>query len=317
VLNNKLNNFLEEKVAIPDFQSIMLPLLKFSADKEIHYFNQAVDALAEELQLSPEELSKLIPSGQPKFANRIGWAKTYLKKAGLISYPKRGFFQITQRGVDVLKENPETIDMEFLKRFPEYIEFRQAHQPEDNQKPTYDVDKDLTPEEALENAYRKIRDDLVDELLETISISPPAFFEKLVVDLLVAMGYGGTQRDAARAVGRSGDEGIDGIIDEDRLGLDNIYIQAKRWQSETKVSRPQIQAFVGALTGNNARKGVFITTSDFTNDARNYSLGLPIKVVLINGERLANLMIDYGIGVTTRIKYEIKNLDSDYFGQEL
>jgi len=303
-------------MAIPDFQSLMLPLLKFAEDKELHNSNEAIDALAEKLQLSAEELSKLIPSGQPKFANRIGWAKTYLKKAGLIIYPKRGYFQITQRGIDVLKENPEKIDMKYLKRFPEYIQFRQAHQQEDDDKPTIEEDNELTPEEALENAYQKIRDDLVDELLETILKSPPAFFERLVVDLLVAMGYGGTQRDAARAVGGSGDEGIDGIIDEDRLGLESIYIQAKRWQGESKIGRPQIQAFVGALTGYNARKGVFITTADFTSDARNYASSISTKVVLINGTRLANLMIDYGIGVSTRIKYEIKNLDSDYFGQE-
>lgn len=303
-------------MAIPDFQSLMLPLLRFAADKELHNSNEAIEALAEQMHLSAEELSKLIPSGQPKFANRIGWAKTYLKKAGLITYPKRGYFQITQRGIDVLKENLEKIDMEYLKRFPEYIQFRQAHQQEDDDKPTIEEDNELTPEEALENAYQRIRDDLVDELLETILKSPPAFFERLVVDLLVAMGYGGTQRDAARAVGGSGDEGIDGIIDEDRLGLESIYIQAKRWQSGSKIGRPQIQAFVGALTGYNARKGVFITTADFTSDARNYASGISTKVVLINGTRLANLMIDYGIGVSTRIKYEIKNLDSDYFGQE-
>ena len=302
-------------MAIPDFQSIMLPLLILACDSDIHNFHEVVDKLANEFDLSDEEISTLIPSGQPRFENRVGWAKTYLKKSGLITYPKRGHLKITQRGLEVLEENPQTIDMEYLRRFPEYLEFRQGNQKEEE--PSGGSDEDLTPEEALENAYQQIRDDLADELLETILNSSPAFFEKLVVDLLVAMGYGGSQRDAARAVGGVGDEGIDGIIDEDRLGLETIYIQAKRWQRESKVSRPQIQSFVGALTGNNAKKGVFITTADFTSEAQNYAAGIPLKVVLINGERLANLMIDYGIGVTTRINYQIKNLDSDYFGKDL
>ena len=301
-------------MSIPDFQSIMLPLLKLAGDGEVHNFHDVVDKLANEFGLSEEEVSSLIPSGQPRFENRVGWAKTYLKKSGLITYPKRGHLKITQRGMETLEENPKTIDMDFLKRFPEYVKFRQGNQKEE-ESPS-ESDEDLTPEEALENAYQRIRDDLADELLETILISPPVFFEKLVVDLLVAMGYGGTQRDTARAVGKSGDEGIDGIIDEDRLGLETIYVQAKRWQRESKIGSPLIRDFVGALTGKNARKGVFITTADFTDDARNFAAGLAIKVVLINGERLANLMIDYGIGVTTRINYQIKNLDSDYFGQE-
>lgn len=302
-------------MAIPDFQSIMLPLLKLAGDGDVYNFHDTVEILAQEFGLSDKEKSSLIPSGQLKFDNRASWAKTYLKKSGLITYPERSHLQITQRGLEVLEDNPHTIDMEYLKRFPKFVDFRQGNQKEEDF--PIESDEDLTPEEALENAYQKIREDLADELLETILKSPPAFFEKLVVDLLVAMGYGGTQRNTALAVGRSGDEGIDGIIDEDRLGLETIYLQAKRWQRDTNIGSPQIRDFVGALTFKNARKGVFITTAGFTNDARNFASGLALKVVLINGERLANLMIDYGIGVTTRIKYEIKNLDSDYFGQEL
>lgn len=304
-------------MAIPDFQSIMLPLLKLAGDGNVHKITDATETLAEHFNLSDEEKSKLISSGSPKFYNRVGWAKTHLKKAGLLEYPQRGYFKITQRGMKILQESPQQINMTFLKRFPEFIAFRQSAGTDNGIEIIDTEDEKLTPEEALEDAFQKIRDDLVDELLETISNSPPVFFEKLVVDLLVAMGYGGTHRDAARAVGGVGDEGIDGIIDEDRLGLEAIYIQAKRWNTNSKIGRPQIQAFVGALTGNNARKGVFITTSDFTSDAREFASGIPLKVVLINGERLANLMIDYGIGVTTKIKYEIKNLNSDYFGQEL
>lgn len=302
-------------MAIPTFQEIMLPLLKLAGDGEAHKFHDTVAKLAEEFDLSEEEKSTLIPSGQPRFENRVGWAKTYLKKSKLITYPERGQIQVTQRGLDVLQEKPKKIDMEFLKQFPEYVEFRQGKQP--NDETSNGDEEDSTPEEALENAYQKIREDLADELLETIFKSSPVFFEKLVVDLLVAMGYGGTQRDTARAVGRSGDGGIDGIIYEDKLGLETIYLQAKRWQRDSKIGSPQIRDFVGALTYKNARKGVFITTTDFTDDALNFASGLALKVVLINGERLTNLMIDYGIGVTTRISYKIKNLDSDYFGLDL
>ncbi len=304
-------------MAIPDFQSIMLPLLRLAGDGEIHNITNATEKLADEYNLSEDERSRLIPSGSPKFYNRVGWAKTHLKKAGLLEYPKRGYFKITRRGQDVLEENPPQINMVYLKKFPEFVAFRQTHHKDELEEESVEENDKLTPDEALENAYQKIRLDLADELLDTIISSPPAFFEKLVVDLLVAMGYGGTHRDAARAVGGVRDGGIDGIIDEDRLGLESIYIQAKKWQRETKVSRPNVQAFVGALTGNNSNKGVFITTSDFTNDALSYVSGLNIKVILINGDRLANLLIDYDIGVSTRIRYEIKNLDSDYFSVEM
>ena len=212
--------------------------------------------------------------------------------------------------------------MIYLKRFPEYETFRKSNKTTDGHDETdlieeEEEEEELTPEEALENAFQRIQADLADELLETIKKSSPAFFEKLVIELLVAMGYGGTHRVAAHAGGGVGDWGSDGIINQDKLGLETIYIQAKKWHPDNKVSRPQIQAFVGALTGKNAHKGVFITTSGFSKQALSYVSGLAIKVVLINGERLANLMIDYGIGVSTRFKYEIKTIDSDYFGFEL
>jgi len=302
-------------MAIPDFQSIMLPMLFLAKDEKIHYFHDAVEQLALEFDLSEKELSILIPSGQPKFMNRAGWAKTHIRKAGLIDYPQRGHFQITQRGLDVLKENPEKIDMSYLMRFKEFADFRKKSQSDTDEVDTIDDHEKLTPLESIEVAYQKIRTDLADDLLEFVVKSSPGFFEKLVVELLVAMGYGGTQREATRAVGGSGDEGIDGIIDEDRLGLDIIYIQAKRWQRSSKIGRPQIQEFVGALHGKRASKGVFITTADFSDSAREYVKGITSKVVLIDGQRLANLMIDYGIGVTTRINYEIKELDTDYFGE--
>jgi restriction system protein len=258
----------------------------------------------------------LLPSGQqPIFYNRVGWARTYLKKARLIDDPRRGHFRITNRGKEVLHRNPNRIDMKYLREFPEYIEFRETTRDTFETSTIEDDLDELTPEEALEEAYQKIREDLSDEVLKAVINSSPGFFEKLVVALLVKMGYGGSRRDAARAVGGSGDEGIDGIIDEDRLGLDTIYIQAKKWKEDSVVGRPEIQKFVGALQGQRAKKGIFITTTRFTEDAKNYASNIDIKVVLINGKRLANLMIDHNVGVSERTTYEIKSLDSDYFGE--
>jgi restriction system protein len=301
---------------IPDFQSIMLPLLHLAIDGDVHYIHDAVNQLADSFSLTDEEKSILLPSGQqPIFYNRVGWARTYLKKAGLIEDPRRGYFQITERGKDVLKENPDCIDMQYLRQFPEYVEFRQIIKGKDQPEPDDEVLEAMTPEEALENTYQRIRKDLSEELLEYVLGSSSGFFEKLVVDLLVKMGYGGSQRNAARAVGQSGDEGIDGIIDEDRLGLDTIYIQAKKWKQGVSVGRPEIQKFVGALQGKRAKRGIFITTTKFSDDARAYARMIDTKVVLIDGPQLTDLMIDYGIGVATHTSYEIKSLDTDYFGE--
>ena len=301
-------------MAIPDFQSIMLPLLKLSSDGNAHYIHDAVKQLADQYSLTEEERTRLLPSGvEPIFFNRVGWAKTYFKKSGLLEYPKRGYFQITSRGKDVLEDGPGKIDMKYLEKFPEYIEFRQTTRK--TEPPGGGDNGDLTPEEALEDAYQKIRQDLADDLLSYVINSSSGFFEKLVVELLVKMGYGGTQREAARAVGRSGDEGIDGIIDEDRLGLDSIYIQAKKWQLGSTVGRPEIQKFVGALHGKRAKRGVFITTTSFSSEAEEYVDGIDTKVVLIDGDRLTDLMIDYDIGVGNQTTYHIKTLDTDYFGE--
>lgn len=300
---------------IPDFQSIMLPLLQSASDGQVHYIHDAVKELSKHYSLSEEEKTRLLPSGQqPVFYNRVGWARTYLKKAGLVEDPRRGYFQITEKGRLVLEENPPKIDMKYLKRFPEYIEFRQTVRETADKVIEEEDLEGLTPEEALEDAYQRIRRDLADELLEYVQKSTPGFFEKLVVELLVKMGYGGSQRSAARAVGQSGDEGIDGIIDEDRLGLDTIYVQAKKWKLDNPVGRPEIQKFVGALQGKKAKKGIFITTSRFSDDAHQYASGIDTKVVLIDGQRLTDLMIDAGVGVSSSTAYEIKSLDTDYFG---
>lgn len=301
-------------MTIPDFQTIMLPLLEVASDGKEHYIHDAVNELAQFFQLTEEEKTKLLSSGQqPVFYNRVGWARTYLKKAGLVDDPKRGYFQITTRGQKVLDSKPEKIDMKFLRQFPEYIEFRKTTQPTDDPSEIDKTSDELTPEEALEEAYQKIREDLANELLEYVIKSTPGFFEKLVVELLVNMGYGGSRREAARAVGKSGDEGIDGIIDEDRLGLSTIYIQAKKWKDGNSVGRPEIQKFVGALQGQRAKKGIFITTSHFTESAIDYARNIDTKVVLIDGKRLSELMIDHGVGVAHSTTYEIKSLDTDYF----
>jgi restriction system protein len=303
-------------MTIPDFQTIMLPLLQFASDREEHSIHEAVESLAIHFSLADEEKSKLLPSGQqPIFYNRVGWARTYLKKARLIDDPRRGYFRVTNRGKEVLQRNPDRIDMGYLQEFPEYIEFRETTRAPTDMTPVGEDLDELTPEEALEEAYQKIREDLSDKVLKAVINSSPGFFEKLVVELLVKMGYGGSRRDAARAVGGSGDEGIDGIIDEDRLGLDTIYIQAKKWKENSAVGRPEIHKFVGALQGQRAKKGIFITTTRFTDDAKSYASNIEIKVVLIDGKRLANLMIDHNVGVSQQTTYEIKSLDSDYFGE--
>lgn len=305
-------------MAIPDFQTIMLPLLQFAGDEQEHSIHEAHDRLADHFGLTPEEINDLLPSGQQTtFYNRVGWARTYLKKSGLLHTPKRAYFQITDRGREVLATNPERIDMKFLRQFPEYNAFKAAsNKPASDEESRESIPsfEERTPEEALEEAYLEIRTDLAQELLMQVQVGTPKFFEKLVVELLVAMGYGGSRRDAARAVGQAGDEGIDGIIDEDRLGLDTIYIQAKKWRDT--VTRPEIQKFVGALQGKRARKGIFITTSNFSQGAYDYVSMIDTKVVLIDGTRLTEYMIDYNIGVSTVNRYEIKRIDSDYFNGE-
>lgn len=303
-------------MAIPDFQTIMLPLLRFYDDGDEHSVQEAVDKLAQHFKLSQEDLKELLPSGkQTTFYNRVGWVRTYLAKSGLLEMARRSYYKITDRGQEVLTQNPPRIDMKFLEQFPEYIEFRESRHKPDKPSPISSPDAEeterRTPEEVLEDAYQEIRDTLAQELIANVVACTPTFFERLVVELLVNMGYGGSRKDAARAVGQTGDEGIDGIIDEDRLGLDTIYIQAKKW--ENVVGRPEIQKFVGALMGKRAKKGIFITTSRFSSEATDYASSIDFKVVLIDGQKLADFMIDYNIGVTGATTYQLKKIDSDYF----
>ncbi|WP_349257720.1 restriction endonuclease [Povalibacter sp.] len=304
---------------IPDYQSCMLPLLRFAADGNEHQLKDAAQALAGQFSLSEQELSEFLPSGQqPVFINRLGWARTYMKKAGLLRNPRRGYFQITDRGLSVLRDGPAEIDVKYLERFPEFIEFRSPKKDgvteEGEESIASDSGASQTPNEALELAYERLRTELASEILQTLKGADPSLFENIVVELLVKMGYGGSRKDAGKAIGRSGDEGIDGIIKEDHLGLDNIYIQAKRW--DATIGRPEIQKFAGALQGQRARKGIFITTSDFSREANEYVSKIDSKIVLIDGKSLARLMIDFGVGVTSVAIYEVKKIDSDYFAED-
>ena len=302
---------------IPDYQSIMLPLLKFSSDKNEHAYQDAVAALSKEFELTEQEKKDLLPSGQQAiFDNRVGWAKTYLLKAELLESSKRAHFNITKKGLDLLRETPsiKKIDVKLLSsRYPSFVEFQKNKKtippsPHNGNTPR------LTPEETIENQFQLLTDQLSQEILDKIRACPPVFFEKLVVELLLAMGYGGSRKDAGNAIGGSGDGGVDGVIYEDRLGLEKIYIQAKRW--EGSVGRPELQKFAGALQGQRARKGVFITTSSFSNDATAFAANIETRIILINGERLAKLMIDFNVGVERKSLYEIKKIDNDYFESE-
>jgi len=313
----------KEFMPIPDYQTAMLPLLRLANDGDEHRFRDAIEHLAQEFVLTDQERSEMLPSGSaPIFDNRVGWARTYLKQAGLLTSPKRGVFQITERGKLLLAESPAQINVATLDQFDEFRAFRtrrrdtatenspSVQQPAEEQVTSISQ----TPEDQLAFAYRRLRTELELDLLEQVKSVTPAFFERLVIDLLVGMGYGGSRQDAGRAIGKSGDGGIDGIIKEDKLGLDVIYVQAKRW--EGTVDRPEIQKFAGALQGQRANKGVFITTSAYSREATEFANLINTKIILIDGQQLAAMMIDHNVGVSTVGMYELKKIDADYFDGE-
>ena len=303
-------------MAIPDFQQVMLPLLQIASDSRDHRLSEAIETLAQQFRLTEDERRLLLPSGrQTTFDNRVGWARTHLGKALLLESPRRGMFRLTERGRSLLRENPSGITMPVLTRYPEYNEFRsRTRVTNGNDHEETIVASERTPQELLELSYQNLRATLAQELLDRVKQVSPRFFETLVVDLLVAMGYGGSRRDAGQAVGRSNDGGIDGIIKEDRLGLDVIFIQAKRW--EDTVSRQIVQAFAGSLEGHRARKGVLITTSNFSQQARDYVDRIEKKIILIDGEQLAQFMMEHNVGVAAVNQYTVKKVDLDYFGDE-
>ncbi len=301
-------------MTVPSFQNLMLPLLNILGDQREHTLGEVIDALAVRLDLSEDERRALLASGkQSRFDNRVGWARTYLKKAGLLESTGRGRFRITERGLHVLRDNPREISVRFLKQFPEFLEFQSVSRRGARDEGEETIELNQTPEEVLESSYQNLRLNLAQDLLERVKNSSPRFFENLVIDLLVAMGYGGSRQDA-EAVGRSGDGGIDGIIKEDKLGLDVVYVQAKKW--EGTVGRPTVQAFAGSLEGQRARKGVLITTSQFSPEAKEYVNRIEKRIVLMDGEQLAQFMIDHNLGVTEVASYVVKKVDLDYFGEE-
>jgi restriction system protein len=304
-------------MAIPDYETLMLPLLRLAADangQEIPLI-AAVEKLANQFNLSEEDRRELLPSGGTfKFSSRVSWARTYLQKACLLEATRRGHFRITDRGRSVLKSKRDRIDADFLAQFEEFREFQGRKKDRKNEKA--EVSPAETPIESLATQYERLREALASEVLERVKKSSPQFFERLVILLLVRMGYGGSLKDAGQAIGKSGDAGIDGVIREDKLGLDSIYIQAKRW-TDKPVGSPDIDQFAGALSKKKATKGIFITTSTFTRDAlaslRDYSA----RIILMDGIQLAGYMIDYGVGVSIMSTYEIKKIDSDFFDEDI
>ncbi len=302
---------------IPDYQFFMLPLLKLASDGNEHYIHDAHREIIRRCEFSEEQVRQRIPSDkQTVIYNRFSWAKAYLIKAGLLESTRRAYFRITDRGREVLAQSPDSITSEYLEQFPGFLEFkskkrtRRSRKAESIQQRMVLTDS-ATPQEQLEAAYQVIKDNLVQEVMDSLKGCSPAFFERVVVDVLLRMGYGGSLEDAGEAIGGSGDEGIDGVIKEDTLGLDYIYIQAKSWEST--VGRPDLQKFAGALQMKQARKGVFITTSDFSREAKEFVEKIESRIVLIDGEQLANIMINHNVGVSVVSSYEIKKLNSDYF----
>lgn len=304
-------------MAIPQFQAFLLPLLKLAGQNTEIKLRDAYNIMANEFHLTEAERAELLPSGtQTIIYNRVSWAATYLKKTGLLSSTQRGVFQITIEGKEILAQNLSQIDRNYLKQFPGYIDFRNKG---DNSINTglyiFDEDKNETPEETLEKAYLGLKEQTLNDLLDSIRNCTPHFFEMLVLDTIVKMGYGGNRKEAGKVIGKSGDEGIDGIINEDRLGLDIIYLQAKRWKDT--IGRPEIQKFAGALQGKRAKKGIFITTSDFTMEAKEFVKHIDSKIILISGKRLVELMWEYNIGVNAVTNYALKKIDIDYFGEQI
>jgi len=302
-------------MAIPDFQTVMRPVLLSIQDGQPKSMAQVLGEVCDYFQLTEGERAHRLPSGKQTYIkNRVGWARTYMKKAGLLTIPQRGQIRITDRGRQAMEECPERITVRYLKKYPEFLEFH-THTPTQPKAEPADNDVSDTPDEQLQRAHSSLMDSLADELLDTIIAATPAFFEKLVVDLMLAMGYGGSREDAGQATRYTSDGGIDGIIKEDPLGLDVIYLQAKRYTDKV-VGRPDVQAFAGALDMQRARKGVFITASKFSGDARQYVGMIEKKIVLIDGQELARLMIQYNLGVATKETYDVKHIDSDYFSEE-
>ena len=301
-------------MAVPGYQEFMFPILKFLSDEQVKSKRSIIDAMAVNFKLTEQELNETLPSQtQPTYENRIGWAITYLKKAGLLASPTRANFQITQEGKKIVDDNITNLNAKYLEKYESFLEFQKLTHKQNNKTNEINTQDNAAPLENIINNYEILKKKVCDDLLNKILEQSSDFFEQLVVDLVVAMGYGGSKEETIKATQKTKDEGIDGVIKEDKLGLDNVYLQAKRWQKGNVVGRPEIQKFVGALAGQGARKGIFITTSTFTKEALEYKPRNDTTIILVDGQKLVEYMYEYNIGVNLEQKFEIKRLDSDYF----
>lgn len=305
---------------IPDYQTLMLPLLEELADQQEHELQELIKSLSDKFNLTDEERNELLPSGNQEIINnRVGWARTYLKKANLLTAPRRATFKITEQGLEVLKKKPTKIDVKFLQGLDDFKKWQTSYQAtyqnkKDNgtsEENITEIEQGKTPEELLDYSFQKLKDELALELIERIKNCSPGFFERLVIDLLIKMGYGGSRKEAGQIIGKSGDGGIDGIIKEDKLGLDTIYVQAKKWENTVPVG--QVRDFAGSLLSKKAKKGIFISTSNYPKGAYEFVASIEPKIVLIDGKELAELMIQHNVGMATKSIYELKKLDLDYF----
>jgi restriction system protein len=299
-------------MSVPAFHELLLPILSHIRDGQPHRAVDTLEYVKTQFALSEEDLTERLPNGRTRLMDRVLWAITYLRKAGLSESISWGVFRITERGRALLAERPKSIGLKDLERYPEYLEFKGKGQKSDTQTPAFISQE--TPEESLEKLYDSVRSRLEEELLDSFKACNPVFFEKVVLKLLVALGYGGSFLDAASTTKRTGDDGIDGVIKEDRLGLDLIHVQAKRWKDA--VGRPEVQNFAGSLEGQRGRKGVFITTSSFTPQAREYVSRIEKKIILIDGPELARLCVECGVGVLDQNAFVVKKLDTDFFNEE-
>ncbi len=305
---------------IPDYQTLMLPLLEELADQQEHELQELIKSLSDKFNLTDEERNELLPSGNQEIINnRVGWARTYLKKANLLTAPRRATFKITEQGLEVLKKKPTKIDVKFLQGLDDFKKWQTSYQAtyqnkkdnETSEENITEIEQGKTPEELLDYSFQKLKDELALELIERIKNCSPGFFERLVIDLLIKMGYGGSRKEAGQIIGKSGDGGIDGIIKEDKLGLDTIYVQAKKWENTVPVG--QVRDFAGSLLSKKAKKGIFISTSNYPKGAYEFVASIEPKIVLIDGKELAELMILHNVGMATKSIYELKKLDLDYF----
>lgn len=298
---------------IPDYESLMLPMLKYGNEGVIS-FKDAVAKASDEFELTEEERQVTIPSGpEALIKNRTGWAVTYMVKASLLHRPKRGFFTITDKGKEALASNPPAINRKYLEQFPEFIQFLKKKKVTKSSETADSATSAITPEERIGIAYGEITSEIESELISKILESSPEFFERVIVSLLISMGYGGSYEQAGEHLGKSGDGGVDGVINEDKLGLDLIYVQAKKYAPENSVGRPAIQAFAGSLLGFGATKGVFVTTSSFSKHAYDYASSVPQRIILIDGEKLTSLMLENNVGVRVNRSIELKKIDEDFF----